>query len=227
MKFASWVLASTVLLSAIAPSAHAQTANQYQHQLNRAVCLNNWTEALSFVRLLIGSEQTTPQQRQQLVTFRNQLENYRASNAVFDHSGDPNCAAAIAAAPREAAALQAISPPPRRPVQSAVVNRPAASAAVAQPAANPSIAATPSFIANRPVRVDPSLIVFVRSYCQARRNGVIHDIALPEGVRAYQEDLVSRYGAARAQEFRQAVGSTRWNQELAGALLDECPEVFD
>lgn len=221
MKFASWVLVSTVLLSAIAPSAHAQTANQYQHQLNRAVCLNNWTEALSFVRLLIGSEQTTPQQRQQLVTFRNQLENYRASNAVFDRTGDPNCAVAVAAAPREAAVLQASSQP-RRPVQPSALSRPVAIARTPQPAAS-----APSFAADRPVQVDPSLIVFARSYCQARRNGVVHDVALPQSVAVYQADLINRYGANRAEEFRQAVGSTRWNQELAGALLDECPEVFD
>lgn len=221
MKFASLALASTLLFAAIAPTAQAQTASQYQHQLNRAICLNHWTEALSFARLLIGSEQTTPQQRQQLIALRDQLENHRASNAVFDRSGEPGCAAAIAAAPREAAALQAASPPPRRSVQPSAVSRPAA------------ITRSPQSAINRPTQadLDAANLVTVNSYCDLRRRGLSPEAAAHQAGAAYLDYFVSRYGRTAALEFTRARDAAdpnreRLRREWADFLLAQCPELL-
>jgi hypothetical protein len=91
------LLVSVFLIAVLAP-AKAQSPNlgQLQADLNRAICLNHWNEALSALQQMIGADQVTPESRQQLVNFRYQLEDYRAREIQFNQRDNAECLAAIA-----------------------------------------------------------------------------------------------------------------------------------
>lgn len=81
-----------------AESSNASSSiDQLQADLETAKCLNDWAGALEVIRQLIGSEQITADQREQLVAERRQLEDDRANQTVVDRSSDEACAEAIAA----------------------------------------------------------------------------------------------------------------------------------
>lgn len=59
--------------------------------LQGSVCSNDWNEALRVIGPLMGSPSISSQYRSNLVTFRRQLETWRASSARFDTV--PGCGA--------------------------------------------------------------------------------------------------------------------------------------
>jgi len=85
----------TALTPALAAlSAFSQAANAAQSpqnlyaqelyaNLQMAVCSNNWDGALQAISPLIGAAELSPDYRQQLVTFRHQLEGMRAARATY------------------------------------------------------------------------------------------------------------------------------------------------
>ncbi|WOB42336.1 hypothetical protein HNI00_03540 [Thermoleptolyngbya oregonensis NK1-22] len=93
-------------------TATAQTASQSvspemaQAMLQQAVCLNDWSQAIYAVNLLIGSPSTAPALREQWVRYRRQLQEYQTLRSSFDLSNTPECAGAIAQAQQAAAAPQ-------------------------------------------------------------------------------------------------------------------------
>ena len=88
-----------VLLLALSAPARTQTTDivQFPAELNIAMCVNDWDKALNIVQKLLG-DTTTAESRQQLVTLRSKLEDYRARGVQIDQSNE--CAAAIPAAGR-------------------------------------------------------------------------------------------------------------------------------
>lgn len=93
-------------------AARAQTASQSispesaQALLQQAVCLNDWSQAIYAVNLLIGSPSTSPAQREQWVLYRRQLQEHQTLRSSFDWRNVPECAGAIAQAQQAAAAQQ-------------------------------------------------------------------------------------------------------------------------
>jgi hypothetical protein len=94
-----------VLLLALSAPARTQTTDstsspltdivQLPAGLNIAMCVNDWDKALNIVQKLLG-DTITAESRQQLVTLRSKLEDYRARGVKIDQSNE--CAAAIPAA---------------------------------------------------------------------------------------------------------------------------------
>lgn len=70
-------LASSSLLSA---SALAQRTTQFD--LDRAICNNEWSEAIDIISTLIGSDTTHSRDRTSLLNLRRQLDQYRAENTL-------------------------------------------------------------------------------------------------------------------------------------------------
>jgi len=93
-------------------AANAQTASQpvspesAQVLLQQAVCLNDWSQAIYAVNLLIGSPSTSPAMREQWVLYRRQLQEHQTLRSSFDWRNAPECAGAIAQAQQAAAAQQ-------------------------------------------------------------------------------------------------------------------------
>jgi hypothetical protein len=54
---------------------------QLYASMQAAVCQNDWNRALRSLNALVGSPQISPDYRQQLVNFRHQLEEWRASRS--------------------------------------------------------------------------------------------------------------------------------------------------
>ncbi|MDX2216532.1 MAG: hypothetical protein SFY66_24935 [Oculatellaceae cyanobacterium bins.114] len=81
--------------------AHAQTTTQVsdvelQANLQEAVCQNDWNEALEVIDPLIGSSQTSPAYRSELVSFRRQVENWRDTRASVSNISNCPVASAVA-----------------------------------------------------------------------------------------------------------------------------------
>jgi hypothetical protein len=72
------------------------SVQQLYASMQGAVCQNDWNQALQVLNSMIGSPDITPDYRQQLVQFRHQLEEWRASRSIVE--AIPNCQG-IAAAP--------------------------------------------------------------------------------------------------------------------------------
>ncbi|GEM_PF-5311102 len=66
-----------------AQSPHNLHAQELYASLQMAVCSNNWDGALQAISPLIGAAELSPTYRQQLVTFRHQLEAMRAARATY------------------------------------------------------------------------------------------------------------------------------------------------
>jgi hypothetical protein len=104
-KLLSTLLLTPVIALGVLPmQAQAQSRTSsidaLRNDLQTAVCLNNWDEALSIIGPMIGSSEITSDYRNQLIQYRRQIQTWRASQA--DLSAQPSCAPAIAEA--EAAA---------------------------------------------------------------------------------------------------------------------------
>lgn len=78
--------------------AFAQTSaiDSLQTQLQAAICLNDWPQAIDLTNQLIGSDDLSPEDRDSLVNYRSQLQNWQATGARFANL--PNCTAANSAA---------------------------------------------------------------------------------------------------------------------------------
>ena len=76
-------------------SAQDATVQQHYANLQRAVCQNDWDGAIATINPMIGSPSIGSSYRQQLVSFRAQLQDWRAGNATFNSS---SCSGAIATA---------------------------------------------------------------------------------------------------------------------------------
>jgi hypothetical protein len=72
-------------LASAAPTATAtdQSITQLHAALQAAVCRNDWDSALIVINPLIGSPNIRPAYREQLVSFRSQLQDWRAAQARF------------------------------------------------------------------------------------------------------------------------------------------------
>jgi hypothetical protein len=73
------------------------SVQQLYASMQGAVCQNDWNQALRVLSSLIGSPDITPDYRLQLVQFRHQLEEWRASRSIVE--AIPNCRG-IAAVPQ-------------------------------------------------------------------------------------------------------------------------------
>lgn len=60
--------------------AQAQRTNLFD--LDRAICANNWRDAVGIVGTLIAQDETTGAQRTALLAMRRQLEGYRSENTI-------------------------------------------------------------------------------------------------------------------------------------------------
>lgn len=110
-RFVMNTFLSTLLLTPLVFSgflfsgqAHAQTRSleHLRDELQVAVCLNNWDDALSLLSPMIGSSDITASYREELIRFRQQVQNWRATRAEF--SNQSNCDDIIAQAEADAAA---------------------------------------------------------------------------------------------------------------------------
>ncbi len=84
--------ARTLVFSATNPDDIS--AQQRYTALQGSVCSNDWNEALRVIGPLMGSPSISAQYRSNLVSFRRQLETWRASNTRFDTV--PGCGAIAA-----------------------------------------------------------------------------------------------------------------------------------
>lgn len=66
-----------------AQSPHNLYAQELYANLQMAVCSNNWDGALQAISPLIGAAELSQDYRQQLITFRHQLEGMRAARATY------------------------------------------------------------------------------------------------------------------------------------------------
>jgi hypothetical protein len=112
--------AFTGLLPAAAQSEAAQseaaptpleTVERLQADLQFAVCRNDWQQAIEVINPLIGSDAISPAYREQLVRFRDRLQDWRSRGARFANL--PNCGST--AAPQTAAAGFATTAPTADP----------------------------------------------------------------------------------------------------------------
>lgn len=112
-KFFQLSTASVLALAfhVLPASAQTQSVEQLRTDLQNAVCLNDWDDAVRVTSSLIGSSEITPQYRQELVDFRRELQGWQASQAQFDRSSNPDCAEAIAAANQPAPVPQQAARP--------------------------------------------------------------------------------------------------------------------
>ncbi|MEM9448579.1 MAG: hypothetical protein AAGA75_08600 [Cyanobacteria bacterium P01_E01_bin.6] len=103
--FCTLLLTPLAFSSLLLRPAQAQTGDRslgtLYDDLQTAVCLNNWDEALSVLSPMIGSSEITATYRDELIQFRQQVQTWRARQAVF--SDQPNCDSVIAQADAEAA----------------------------------------------------------------------------------------------------------------------------
>jgi hypothetical protein len=102
----AWVPSVGLVSMLLITPASAQTVNttQLETNLQAAVCLNHWDQALKAIAPLIGSPGVSDQQRQELIQFRYQLENWRAVGAEFGQM--PNCQGQISVTTPQAQAPQ-------------------------------------------------------------------------------------------------------------------------
>ncbi|MBD2090610.1 PPC domain-containing protein [Microcoleus sp. FACHB-1515] len=96
--------------------AQTPAIDTLQTQLQAAICLNDWPQAIDLTNQLIGSDDLSPEDRESLVNYRSQLQNWRATGARFANL--PNCNAAnpaVAIAPQSTTTIEnsvAIAPQP-------------------------------------------------------------------------------------------------------------------
>ena len=80
------IITATALLTVLPlfnTAATAQDTNipELNSSLQTTLCQNNWSASIRAVSLLIGSSETSPDYREELVTFRHQLQDWRATEA--------------------------------------------------------------------------------------------------------------------------------------------------
>lgn len=115
MRFHLWfaLFACGLTLPAFAQTPAIDTL---QSQLQTAICLNDWPQAIDLTNQLIGSDDLSPDDRNRLVNSRSQLQNWRATGARFANL--PNCNSAnsaVAIAPQSTTAT-AIAPASSQPI---------------------------------------------------------------------------------------------------------------
>jgi hypothetical protein len=95
----------TVLLTGmgLGESAAAGTPSvaQLHETVQNSVCLNDWNRAINAINRLIASDTVSPAYREQMVTLRQQLADYRAQGTAINMNQQPQCAGV--AAPRSTA----------------------------------------------------------------------------------------------------------------------------
>ena len=67
-------------LALAAAPARAQRTTVFD--LDRAICANEWSEAIDVIGMLVADERTTGSDRSSLLALRRQLEQYRAENII-------------------------------------------------------------------------------------------------------------------------------------------------
>lgn len=106
MRFHLWF---AVFACGLTLPAFAQTPaiDNLQIQLQAAICLNDWPQAIDLTNQLIGSEDLSPEDREGLLNYRSQLQNWRATGARFANLLNCNAAdSAVAIAPQSTSAIE-------------------------------------------------------------------------------------------------------------------------
>jgi hypothetical protein len=84
-KFSSIALLTPALLGvdglSFAAKSQALNLPQLDASLKNLVCQNDWNQAIKTIGPRIGSPRTTSQERQQLIQFRHQLQDWQAARA--------------------------------------------------------------------------------------------------------------------------------------------------
>lgn len=115
MRFHLWF---ALFACGFALPAFAQTPpDRLQTQLQAAICSNDWPQAIDLTNQLIGSDDLSPEDRESLVNYRSQLQNWRATGARFANL--PNCNsfdAEVAIAPQSTSATAIELPAPSQPL---------------------------------------------------------------------------------------------------------------
>ena len=71
--------------------AQAPDPTQLAASLQEAVCLSDWDSAIWATNQLIGHSEITSDSRQYFINLRQQYQEYNATNASFDFSGEAAC----------------------------------------------------------------------------------------------------------------------------------------
>ena len=114
-RLLSAILLTPLVFSVIASErSHAQTngrsINSLYTDLQAAVCLNDWDEALTLINPMIGSSEISGSYREELIRFRRQLQDWRATQAEFP--SQPQCENATADVQRTATSSRGESSQP-------------------------------------------------------------------------------------------------------------------
>jgi len=87
------ILSSSLLLGVIGKRGYAQpnppTIEQLYRQLQAAVCLNRWDDALALIDPMIESRDISARYREELTAFREQVEEWQSTEAQF--LNQPQC----------------------------------------------------------------------------------------------------------------------------------------
>lgn len=65
-------------------------ASDLNAQLQQAVCRNNWSQAINVINQMIG-QTNSPEVRQQLVDYKQKLQNFVNSDVIIPSSELPDC----------------------------------------------------------------------------------------------------------------------------------------
>jgi hypothetical protein len=77
----SIALLSIPILS-VAANAEDTAIPELDSALQTTICQNSWSSSIRTVSLLIGNPETSPDYREELVAFRYQLQDWRATGAI-------------------------------------------------------------------------------------------------------------------------------------------------
>ncbi|NJN58330.1 MAG: hypothetical protein HC879_12935 [Leptolyngbyaceae cyanobacterium SL_5_9] len=82
LKTATTIALLTIPLFNVAANAENSVIPELDSALQTTLCQNNWSASIRAVSLLIGNPETTPDDREDLVAFRYQLQDWRATGAI-------------------------------------------------------------------------------------------------------------------------------------------------
>jgi hypothetical protein len=90
LKTAATIALLTIPLFNAAANAESSVIPELDAALQTTLCQNNWSASIRAVSSLIGNPETTPDDREDLVSFRYQLQDWRATGAIAAEV-IPNC----------------------------------------------------------------------------------------------------------------------------------------
>ncbi|MBD1871419.1 hypothetical protein H6F95_29795 [Cyanobacteria bacterium FACHB-471] len=82
LKIVTSIALLTIPLLSVAANAEDTAIPELDSALQTSICQNSWSSSIRAVSLLIGSSETSPDYREDLVAFRYQLQDWRATGAI-------------------------------------------------------------------------------------------------------------------------------------------------